>query len=432
MKSCPTCRRLYENDAGFCQVDGDELRGATDVPPAPSADDARIGTLLAGHYQVRRVIADGGMGRVYESLDLATNRRVALKILHSEVARDKVSLERFKREFEISKHLPHEHIVEVFDFQKLPDGSSMIAMDYLEGEELRALLKREKTLPPERVVRMLAQIAMGLDEAHRRQLIHRDIKPDNIFLCGKRDGDIIKILDFGSVKDKSEGAKKLTVMGTTIGSPFYMSPEQAQGLDTLDARADVWALAAITYEAVTGHVPFYGTNGPSILLSILTQVPKLASDVAAENGVPFPVPPSLDRVLDEAFEKDQGRRVASVGMLADKVGQAYGLTGTHRDWAYIPQQELAERIAVVLPALLPARPTTVQVQTESDPFAAPQELARREHNARADQDLRASNAQYDEIESRIVPKGPPWALIGGAAALVAILVTIALVLLMRA
>jgi serine/threonine-protein kinase len=99
------------------------------------------------------------------------------------------------------------------------------------------------------MIRMLSQVAIGLDGAHSRKLVHRDLKPDNLFLCQTSEGDTVKLLDFGSVKDKGESAKKLTVLGTTIGSPFYMAPEQAQGLDTLDHRADVWALAAIIYES---------------------------------------------------------------------------------------------------------------------------------------------------------------------------------------
>ena len=117
-------------------------------------------------------------------------------------------------------------------------------------------------IAPARLVRMLAQAAFALDAAHAMKLVHRDLKPDNLFLCQTREGDIVKVLDFGSVKDKGESAKKLTVLGTTIGSPFYMAPEQAQGLDTLDHRADVWALAAIAYECLTAHVPFSGKQRP--------------------------------------------------------------------------------------------------------------------------------------------------------------------------
>jgi serine/threonine protein kinase len=368
VKSCPSCNRLYPDDAGFCPIDGVELRSASLVPPAADASDGRIGTTLFDRYQVRRVVADGGMGRVYEALDQCDHRAVALKVLHADVARDTVALERFKREFQISQLLPHEHIVQVFDFQRTTDGSFVLVMDFLEGEELRSVLKREKTIRAERIVRMLSQLAIGLDEAHRRQLIHRDLKPDNIFLCGTREGDIVKLLDFGSVKDKSEGAKKLTVMGTTIGSPYYMSPEQAQGLETLDARADVWALAAIAYEALTGQVPFKGNNGPSILLAILTQQPvppsQLGSKIAKSQ-----IPPMVDDVLGESFAKNVSMRVASVGSLADKFGFAYGLTGSHRDWAYTPAQQLGERIEAALPLLIAPKPSAVAV--ESDPFAEP-------------------------------------------------------------
>ena len=229
MKACPVCGRLYPEDAGFCPTDGRELVSATQAPMAAADGDARIGQMMCSRYEVRRVVADGGMGRVYEALDMVERRNVALKILHPDVATDAVSLERFKREFEVSKLLPHDHIVEVLDFQPTADGSYALVMEFLYGEELRNTLKREHVMPPERVIRMVSQIALALDGAHSRKLVHRDLKPDNVFLCQTREGDIVKILDFGSVKDKSDPAKKLTVMGTTIGSPFYMAPGASPG-----------------------------------------------------------------------------------------------------------------------------------------------------------------------------------------------------------
>jgi len=345
---------LYPDDAGFCPIDGVALLRSTDVPVAATEDDPRLGSLLCMRYQVRRVIADGGMGRVYEALDMQDKTGVALKVLHPDVARDEIAVERFKREFEVSKLLPHDHIVEVRDFRQTEDQSYAIAMEFLDGEELRMVLKREKRLVPERLVRMLSQLAIGLDEAHRRQLVHRDLKPDNIFLCGTRDGDIVKLLDFGSVKDKSSVAKKLTVAGTTIGSPFYMAPEQAQGLETLDARADVWALAAIAYECITGTVPFTGLNGPSILLAILTKDP-VPPTLAGKNG-PFPVPPSMDELMELALAKNPNIRIKTVGELADAVGHAYGLSGHHLTWAHTPQAILGQAIRAELPKWAAARP----------------------------------------------------------------------------
>lgn len=347
MKSCPKCGRLYPVDSGYCPVDGCQLLNVSQAPVAASNDDPKIGTAVLGRYEVRRVVADGGMGRVYEALDLQTRQNVALKILHHEVASDSVAVERFRREFDVSKLLAHEHVVEVFDFQPTDDGSYVLVMEFLYGEELRSALKREGVLPAARVVRMLAQLAVGLDPAHEKKLVHRDLKPDNIFLCQKRDGDVVKILDFGSVKDKADNAKKLTVLGTTIGSPYYMAPEQAQGLDTLDHRADVWALAAIVYECLTGSVPFGGINGPSILLEILTKTPIPPSERGV--GRKYVVPQTLDRVMHRAFQKSPGMRFSSVGELADRVGQAYGLQGSHRDWIALTETEVESQITERLP-----------------------------------------------------------------------------------
>ncbi|HEY5957648.1 MAG TPA: serine/threonine-protein kinase [Polyangiaceae bacterium] len=366
MKSCPSCGRLYPLEAGFCPVDGQQLVNVSQAPVANSSEDKRIGATVCGRYQVRRVVADGGMGRVYEALDLETRHNVALKILHPEVANDTVAVERFRREFDVSKHLSHEHVVEVHDFQPTEDGSYALVMEFLYGEELRNALKRETVLPPARIVRMLAQLAVGLDAAHDKKLVHRDLKPDNVFLCQTRDGDIVKILDFGSVKDKAETAKKLTVIGTTIGSPFYMAPEQAQGLETLDHRADVWALAAITYECMTGQVPFGGINGPSILLEILTKSPVPPSQRAADQK--YAVPPMMDRVMAQAFQKNPGMRTSSVGELADRVGEAYGLVGTHHDWIVLTQSEVEAQIAERLPAAIEAWKGSQPAETALDDF----------------------------------------------------------------
>ena len=358
--------RVFPDDAGFCPADGSALQHASMVPIA-NADDARLCTKLCGRYELRRVVADGGMGRVYEGIDKQTNTRIAVKVLHDDVSKDEVALERFKREYEISSKLPHDFIVKVIDFQRDESGVWLLVMEFLDGEELRFILKREKTVAPERIVRMLAQTALGLDEAHARQFVHRDLKPDNLFLCGTREGDTLKILDFGSVKDKNKDAKKLTVLGTTIGSPFYMAPEQAQGLETLDARADVFALAAITYECITGTVPFTGNNGPSILLAILTKDPEPPSAKAA--GAKYPIPKALDDVIEESLAKNPNIRTKSVGALADAVGRAYGLTGDHKAWARIPQAELASQISEGM------KNAPAPLAAVADPFAAPDPFA---------------------------------------------------------
>jgi serine/threonine protein kinase len=405
------------------------------VPVLSDNQDARIGQLACGRYQVRRVVADGGMGRVYEALDMQLRRNVALKVLHPDVAGDQVAVERFKREFEVSKQLPHEHIVEVLDFQPTNDGSFALVMEYLYGEELRATLKREGTISPARMVRMLSQVALGLDGAHSRKLVHRDLKPDNLFLCQTSEGDTVKLLDFGSVKDKGETAKKLTVMGTTIGSPYYMAPEQAQGLETLDHRADVWALAAIIYESVVGSVPFMGVNGPSILLEILTKEPKPPSQAAP--SAKHPVPPTLDRVMVHAFKKQAAQRIGSVGALADSVGHAYGLTGTHQEWAKVSEAELAVRINAKLPELMVAVAPKPASAADSffgeadalDTFEAPPAPG---YDARpAPQPLQAPPS-YQDVPAGVPKRGGNTMLfvaVGGAALVVGVLLAVVLVLL---
>lgn len=429
MKSCPTCQRVYPNEGGFCPADGTSLVFTSMLPIAPH-DDARIGARLGGRYEIRRVVADGGMGRVYEGVDKQTDTRIAVKVLHDDVAQDEIALARFKREYEISSRLPHDYIVHVLDFQRDTDlGVWFLAMEFLDGEELRLVTKREKTIPAERIVRMLSQIALGLDVAHATNIVHRDLKPDNLFLCGTREGDMVKILDFGSVKDKNSDAKKLTVLGTTIGSPYYMAPEQAQGLDTLDAKADVFALAAIAYECMTGSVPFNGNNGPSILLSILTKDPDPPSKKAA--GQPNPPPPAMDEVMEEALAKNPNIRTPSVGALADAIGHVYGLAGDHKQWATVPQAELARLIAEARPRVMQKKVGALEAAV--DPFAPPPALygaAPSAQNAPAqnydrgmDQAFAAARPSADQYEgdvSGLPGARPAWLipLIVGCAALV--------------
>ncbi len=326
------------------------MYSATQVPIEGEDSAGRVGGVLCERYQVRRVVADGGMGRVYEALDLVEQRNVALKVLHPEVANEEVAVERFKREFEVSAQLSSVHIIDVLDFKPSGDGSYVLVMEFLYGEELRATLKREGHLAPERLVRMLSQVALAMDEAHQKKLVHRDLKPENLFLCQTSDGDMVKVLDFGSVRDNTNNAKKLTVMGTTIGSPFYMPPEQAQGLDSLDGRADVWALGAIAYECLTGQVPFKGVNGPSILLEILTKEPQPPSQVSSTAKID--IPGGVDDALLRALKKMVGLRTTSVGQLADEVGRGYGLEGDHHAWARTTESELGQRIASRLRALM--------------------------------------------------------------------------------
>jgi serine/threonine-protein kinase len=419
LKTCDACHRLYADDGGFCPIDGQKLTPVAESAVPTDPHDKRLGTTLCdGRYQIWRTVADGGMGRVYQAIDNKENRSVALKILHSDVATDTVAVARFKREFECSAALPHDYIVEVLAFEKTEDGSFALVMEYLEGEELRMLLKREKVLSPERLVRMLSQTALGLAEAHNRKIVHRDLKPDNVFLCGASEGDRSKILDFGSVRDNSAGAKKLTVMGTTIGSPYYMAPEQAQALPSLDHRADVWSMAAIAYECLTGTLPFVGSNGPMILLAILSEEPRPPSEV----GAIYRVPKTLDRVMEDALAKNPDIRIPSVGALADRIGHAFGLEGDHAEWATTPQEELAARIrAGVRGAIARYEEEQARVPDTSAMDAA----------FRTEDPFKAGSAggpaAFSDDLVMGVPKGTPkwiFAAVGGAAIVLGVVVAL--------
>ncbi len=370
MKGCSKCHRLYfdegvddeADDRQVCPIEGQPLESTDKLRPHPDPEDPRVGsTICYGRYEVWRVLADGAMGRVYQALDKSRDRIVALKVLHLRISEDQVALARFHREFEISARVAHEHIVEIFAFELDPAGNRVLVMEYLEGEALRTLLKRQRFLPPERIIRALAQIAKGLRVAHELDLVHRDLKPDNIFLCASREGDVVKILDFGSLRDNSLGAKRITIVGTTIGSPFYMAPEQAQGSAELDHRADVWSIAAIAYEALTGKVPFDGVGDGEILHSIIHRPHRLPSDV----GKAFGVPRALDAVMDEALAKSPAKRIGSVSELVDRIGRVYGLEGTCEDWATMPEAALREQLRIALIARVVPEPEPEKVEDYS-------------------------------------------------------------------
>lgn len=332
MKACPACGRMYPEDAGFCPVDGQALTSATQVPVASDEHDPRVGQLVAGRYQIRRVVADGGMGRVYEGLDTHERRNVALKILHPEVVSDAIAVERFKREFEVSKQLPHEHIVDVLDFVPSGDGSYALVMEFLYGEELRNTLKREHVISPGRLVRMLSQAALALDVAHERKLVHRDLKPDNILLArdpeAGRLGYTVKLVDFGIAKlvhDEAATGAAATQAGAVLGTPHFMSPEALTASSPVTAASDVWSLGACAFAAVCGRVPFEGDAIGDVVLKVC----------AAPMPVPSASAPRVPRAFDAWFARSCARepkqRFASAGEAARALRELERWAGAERE-----------------------------------------------------------------------------------------------------
>ncbi len=351
------CGTSFPDTVAFCGNDGNLT--IQELPPGET--DPRLGNAL-GEYVVVAQIADGAMGRVYEGRHAQTKQRVAIKILHPEIARDNVAVERFKREADTARELEHPHVVKVIDFGQTADGSHFMTMEYLEGEELGNRVRRDGALPPARIVRILSQLAEALDHAHSFGVIHRDLKPDNVFLVQSDDGDIVRILDFGSVKLQVETGAKLTAFGTTLGSPYYMSPEQAMGKLDVDSRTDVFACSAILYEMLTGKIAFEGSNVAQILMKIMNEQPPGPSMVG--KGVPA----GLDDVVDKGLRKDKSRRYGSVRELADGAVRAYGLSGTSADWAHKPQLEIEAALGGATPP--PPKPFGAESLPPPKPGAA--------------------------------------------------------------
>ena len=344
-RRCPQCGTEYPDDTSFCGNDGTVV---IQVPPAGQIADPRLG-LHFGEYVVAAHVADGAMGRVYEGRHAQTKQRVAIKVLHPDVAQDKVAVERFKREFETAQGIDSPYVVRVIDFGETPDKSHYLTMEYLAGIELGGLLRRDGVVPPARALRILAQTALGLDDAHSFGVIHRDLKPDNIFLVATPEGDQIRLLDFGSVKLQMETGPKLTAFGTTLGSPYYMSPEQAMGKADVDNRTDGLALTAIFYEMLCGKIAFPGNAVAEILMKIVNSMPEPLSQ--AKPGLPH----GLDDVIEKGVAKDKKKRYGSTLELAAAAFTAFGLaTPADRSaieaWGKRPLAEIELALASATPA----------------------------------------------------------------------------------
>jgi serine/threonine-protein kinase len=334
-RTCPRCGSTYPDAVFFCGEDG-----AITIQDQDAADyDPRLGKQLGGYIVAARV-ADGAMGRVFEGRHPDTKARVAIKVLHVDVAKDTVALQRFKREFETTLEMSHPHIVKVLESGDTPDGSYFMTMEFLEGEELGKVLAGGQAQKPARVVRLLSQLAQAIDYAHSFGFIHRDLKPENIYLCKGEGGDDVRVLDFGSVKLQIETGAKLTAMGTTVGSPYYMAPEQAMGKADVDRRADVFSVGAVTYEMLTGVIAFEAATLALILKRIMSDMPKAPSEVDAN------LPKALDAVIEKAVAKEKTDRYGTTTELAQAVLAGFGLEPDVARWAQAPESEIDAAIAL--------------------------------------------------------------------------------------
>jgi serine/threonine-protein kinase len=286
--------------------------------PAEDGFDPLVGSVLAGRYEVKRRIGEGGMGAVYEARHTLIGKRVAVKVLLEKLVSKSDFVARLLQEARLASSIGHENIVDVTDFGTTDDGRSFVVMEFLDGESLAELTMREAPLPIERSLRIARQAASALGAAHAKGIFHRDVKPENIYLVRRGDADFVKVVDFGISKavkpgGGEEGAEgyRLTHTGLLLGTPLYMSPEQARGEEDLDHRVDIWALGVMLYECLTGEVPFRANNYLQIISQVLTHTPLPPSQLRPELGIPD----AVEAVVMRAMEKDRSRRYQTMAEL---------------------------------------------------------------------------------------------------------------------
>jgi len=286
--------------------------------PRRTGDEAEIlGSTLSGRYLVTRKVGQGGMGAVYEATHTLIGKRVAVKVLLEKYARREAIVQRLEQEARLASSCQNEHIIDITDFGTTEDGRTFVVMEYLDGESLAECLSRETRLPEQRILGIISQAASALAAAHAKGIVHRDIKPENLFLLRRKDQDFVKVVDFGISKslrasDEAEEQPRLTQTGMVLGTPLYMSPEQARGDDELDARVDVYALGVIMYEATTGRVPFVGNNYLSVISQVLNEDPRSPRELRPD------LSEELEAIVMRAMAKDRADRYPSAtDLLAD-------------------------------------------------------------------------------------------------------------------
>lgn len=313
MKSCPRCQSIYPDSHTICPHDSTILTefGAWTE-----------GTVIRGKFRILRKIGQGGMGTVYEALHLRFNERRALKVMSPEVVSDPEFVKRFEREAILTRRLQHPNAVHVDDIEEAEDGRPYIVMEFVEGQSLKRLIQEAGPLPVPRVCTIIKQIASALEAAHQLGMVHRDIKPDNVVLLPTPGGEQAKVLDFGiaRVKESRLGETNLTATGVVIGTPQYMSPEQALGKrgDELDGRSDLYSLGCVMYEMLTGALPFAADTTLALLQAHAFQPPRPIAEVRPDLGLPE----SICRLVMRCLAKNRDDRPASAQVLIDELTQA--------------------------------------------------------------------------------------------------------------
>ena len=273
----------------------------------PAAE--RLGDLVAGKYRIQHLLGEGGMGVVYAAINEWTGREVAMKLLHPELNDREDLIKRFFTEARTASSLQHPNVVDILDMGQDQDGSYFMVLELLKGESLLKMMRRKQVLSLGRSLTILLPVMDALQRAHDLNIVHRDLKPDNIFLAIGHEGEVRpKLLDFGVAKVQRETV--VTQVGDVFGTAYYMAPEQAAGISDISGKADVWSMAVILYECLTGELPYTGRNPPEIIGKILKGKPPRIRE-----ALPL-LPAHACEAMDAAFERDPDDRCSMADFAA--------------------------------------------------------------------------------------------------------------------
>jgi serine/threonine protein kinase len=300
---CPKCRSENLDDSKFCKECGTQLIPLSVTKTLKVSTPLSPGSIIAGKYKILKEIGRGGMGIVYKAEDTRLKRTVALKFMPPELTREPEAKERFAREAQAAAALSHPNICTIFEIDE-KEGKSFIAMEYIEGQSIREKVKKSP-LEIREALDMAIQAAQGLEEAHKRGIIHRDIKSANIMVTASGQA---KVMDFGLAK--VSGSSLLTKEASTMGTVAYMSPEQAKG-EAVDHRSDIWSFGVVLYEMLTGELPFKGEHEQSLMYAIMNKQPLPL--IKVRPGIPREV----ENIVHTALAKNVAERYQSFEDILD-------------------------------------------------------------------------------------------------------------------
>ncbi|MEN3334062.1 MAG: eukaryotic-like serine/threonine-protein kinase [Blastocatellia bacterium] len=315
MKKCPQCSQTFDDRYTVCPTDNTEL--------VADAGDPMLGRLLDHRYRLTKKIGEGGMGAIYQAVHTEMGRTCAIKLLAPITTGREEALARFKREAKMASCIDNPHAITIYDFGVAENGLLFLAMEYIDGRPLSGVIAEHRMLPIDRVVHITNQIAEALAAAHTLGIVHRDLKPDNVMITRKGgDNDYVKVLDFGIAKTVADdSADNLTKTGFVLGTPVYMSPEQLLG-EKLDGRSDIYSLAIIVYEMLSGKLPFIGDNQQSVMMKRITGLPVPLRSIAPQ------VSESVERCVMQGLAREPDERVMDAQAFAEALSAAtHGGTG---------------------------------------------------------------------------------------------------------